>query len=346
MQLKDFYFELPNELIARFPAEQRDQSRLLKLSADGEIEDRIFNQIVDILEPGDCLILNNTKVIPARLLGQRDSGGKVELLIERVLDENTALTQIKASNSLKPETIICINDVQFKVEGRQSQFYIISSINKNIFDAIDECGHVPLPPYIDREDTEFDESRYQTVYAEDKGSVAAPTAGLHFTDELLSALEAKGVNYDFVTLHVGSGTFSPVRVDDIKQHEMHTEWYQVPQSVVDLIDQTKARGKRVVAVGTTSVRSLESAAAAGQLTAVSGDTNIFIYPGFKFKVIDALITNFHLPESTLIMLVSAFSGKDHILKAYQHAVENKYRFFSYGDAMFLERNDAAADHQG
>lgn len=343
MNLSDFHFDLPDELIARYPAEKRDASRLLHLDSAGVVTDRQFTDLVDLLRPEDCLIFNNTKVIPARLMGTRETGGKVELLIERVLDAQTVLSQVKSSNTLKPGTIISVGDYKIVTEERREQFYVLRSASEqvSIIEILDNQGHMPLPPYIDREDTEFDTERYQTVYAQKEGAVAAPTAGLHFSEQIFERLQKKGVKWDFVTLHVGSGTFAPVRVDNIKEHTMHSEWFDVPDSVVTLIEKTRARGGRVVAVGTTSVRSLETASQSGKLQAMTGETDIFIYPGFKFRTVDALITNFHLPESTLILLVSAFSGKEPILSAYHHAVEHKYRFFSYGDAMFLERNDGA-----
>ncbi len=343
MYLSDFHFDLPEELIARFPAEKRDASRLLHLSSAGNIIDRQFTDLVDLLEPNDCLIFNNTKVIPARLLGNRETGGKVELLIERVLDTQTVLSRVKSSNPLKPGSLITVGDFQIVTVERRDQFYVLESADKQttILEILDKQGHMPLPPYIDREDTEFDAERYQTVYAQKEGAVAAPTAGLHFSEQKFERLSEKGIEWDFVTLHVGSGTFAPVRVDNIKEHKMHSEWFDVPESVVSLVKKTQQQGGRVVAVGTTSVRSLETASRSGKLEAMTGETDIFIYPGFKFNTVDALVTNFHLPESTLILLVSAFSGKEQILSAYRHAVDRKYRFFSYGDAMFLERNNNA-----
>ncbi|WP_144393274.1 tRNA preQ1(34) S-adenosylmethionine ribosyltransferase-isomerase QueA [Pleionea sediminis] len=338
MHLSDFHFELPDELIARYPTEERDASRLLHVSSDGQHHDRVFKDLVELISPNDCLIFNNTKVIPARLLGKRESGGKVELLVERVTGEFEFLSQVKSSNSLKPGAIIQVGDYLLSVIERQGLFYHLSSgPSVPIFEVLENEGHMPLPPYIDRADTEFDAERYQTVYAKEAGAVAAPTAGLHFTDSILEKLKSKGVQWDFVTLHVGSGTFAPVRVDNIEQHQMHSEWFNVPESVVTLVNQTRRKGGRVIAVGTTSVRCLESASVDGELNPKTGDTNIFIYPGYEFQCVDGLITNFHLPESTLIMLVSAFSGRSAILKAYQHAIEQKYRFFSYGDAMFLEK---------
>jgi S-adenosylmethionine:tRNA ribosyltransferase-isomerase len=343
MNLSDFHFDLPEELIARFPAEQRDASRLLHLDADGTIVDRQFTDLIDLLSPNDCLIFNNTKVIPARLLGNRDTGGRVELLIERILGPGTVLSQVKSSNPLKPGSVIHVGEFKLVTVERREAFYLLQSDDSevSVLDILNQQGHIPLPPYIDREDTEFDYERYQTVYAQKEGAVAAPTAGLHFSERMFQSLTDKGIEWDFVTLHVGSGTFAPVRVNNIKEHKMHSEWFDVPQSVVELVNKTRARNGRVVAVGTTSVRSLETASRSGELVAMSDETDIFIYPGFKFNTVDALVTNFHLPESTLILLVSAFSGKEPILRAYRHAVERQYRFFSYGDAMFLERNESA-----
>ena len=345
MQLSDFQFDLPDELIARYPTEQRDASRLLHLNATADIYDRQFSDIVDLVGPNDCLIFNNTKVIPARLLGTRESGGKVEILIERVVSDDEIISMVKASNAPKPGTLIKVGGYQLEVTGRDGQFFKITSLDKStsVMSIIEQHGHMPLPPYIDRDDTEFDAERYQTVYAKEAGAVAAPTAGLHFTEQVFENLKHKGVSWDFVTLHVGSGTFAPVRVDNIDEHQMHSERFSVPESVVTLVNRTKQQGGRVIAVGTTSVRCLESAVISGSLLATSGDTDIFIYPGYQFKVVDGLVTNFHLPESTLIMLVSALCGKDNILNAYQHAVDNRYRFFSYGDAMFLEPQRLATE---
>ncbi len=345
MLLSEFAFDLPDELIARFPAEQRDQSRLLEIGQNHELIDRSFADIVDLISPNDCLILNNTKVIPARLLGQRESGGKVELLIERVEDNQHFLAQVKSSNALKPGTIVHVANEKFEAVERVNNFYRFVWHNtqaSDLFDVLNHIGHIPLPPYIDRNDSDFDVVRYQTIFADQKGAVAAPTAGLHFSEAIFEALKEKGVEWDFVTLHVGSGTFSPIRVENVLEHKMHSERFTVPQSVVDLVHKTKARGGRVFAVGTTSVRSLESAAQQGELVASSGETDIYIYPGFEFKVVDSLITNFHLPESSLMLLVSAFAGKEPIFKAYRHAVEQQYRFFSYGDAMLLHRISSQA----
>ncbi|EAW29360.1 S-adenosylmethionine:tRNA ribosyltransferase-isomerase (Queuosine biosynthesis protein) [Alteromonadales bacterium TW-7] len=342
MRVADFSFDLPDELIARFPKKDRTSSRLLSLDGPtGEISHKVFSDILELVNENDLLIFNNTRVIPARMFGQKASGGKVEVLVERVLDEHRVLAHVRASKSLKPgnevilegkakATMIARHDTLFELEFDHS---------KNVLDTLNDIGHMPLPPYIDRPDDEADRERYQTVYGEKPGAVAAPTAGLHFDEPLMAALKNKGVNMAFVTLHVGAGTFQPVRVETIDEHVMHSEYIEVPQDVVDAVAQTKANGGRVIAVGTTSMRSLESAAKihGGKLDTYFGDTDIFIFPGYQFNVVDAMVTNFHLPESTLIMLVSAFSGQDNIMGAYNTAIEQKYRFFSYGDAMFLTR---------
>ena len=342
MRVADFSFDLPDELIARFPKKDRTSSRLLSLDGPtGEISHKVFSDILELVNENDLLIFNNTRVIPARMFGQKASGGKVEVLVERVLDEHRVLAHVRASKSLKPgnevilegkakATMIARHDTLFELEFDHS---------KNVLDTLNDIGHMPLPPYIDRPDDEADRERYQTVYGEKPGAVAAPTAGLHFDEPLMAALKNKGVKMAFVTLHVGAGTFQPVRVETIDEHVMHSEYIEVPQDVVDAVAQTKASGGRVIAVGTTSMRSLESASKihGGKLDTYFGDTDIFIFPGYQFNVVDAMVTNFHLPESTLIMLVSAFSGQDNIMGAYNTAIEQKYRFFSYGDAMFLTR---------
>ncbi len=345
MKRSDFHFELPDELIARYPMPERSASRLLHLKGQtGDVYHRQFRQIVDLVEPGDLLVFNNTRVIPARLLGQKDSGGKVEVLIERILDEHRVLAHVRASKSPKPGQGLILEGrlKATMVERHDALFELAFAGEQSALSLIEEVGHMPLPPYIDRADEEADKERYQTVYNQKPGAVAAPTAGLHFDQATLNALQDKGVNTAFVTLHVGAGTFQPVRADDIHEHKMHKEYVEVEQQVVDAINATRANGKRVIAIGTTSVRSLESAAQASvakgqELAPFFGDTDIFIYPGYEFQLIDAMLTNFHLPESTLIMLVSAFAGKDNVMGAYDQAVAEKYRFFSYGDAMFVER---------
>ncbi len=339
MKLSDYHYDLPNELIARYPADERSASRLLCLDRKtGEIEHRVFNNLLDLLLPNDLLVFNNSKVMPARLFGQKETGGKVEILIERILDHHHALAHIRASKSPKLNSeIILADDVSIRMIGRENDLFKLQFFSdKPIIEILEQIGHIPLPPYIDREDEQFDHERYQTIYAEPKGSVAAPTAGLHFDETLIQKLKNKKIDMAFLTLHVGAGTFQPVRVDNIKEHHMHAEWITVSKEVCDKIHAAKKRGGRVIAVGTTSVRSLETAALSGELKPFEGDTDIFIYPGFEFKVIDAMITNFHLPESTLLMLVSAFAGRDNILNAYRVAIEKKYRFFSYGDAMYIK----------
>jgi S-adenosylmethionine:tRNA ribosyltransferase-isomerase len=344
MRKQDFHFDLPESLIANEPCKNRSHSRLLAISPEkGQLKDQQFFDLIDSIEANDCLIFNNTKVIPARLLGKRESGGKIEVLLERVIPhaggaKDTCIAQLRASNTPKTGTkIIIADDFSLVVTGREGAFFKLESLNdSSLLEQVEQYGSMPLPPYIQRKAGDFDKERYQTVYAKKQGAVAAPTAGLHFDEALMNQLKDKNVAMDFVTLHVGAGTFSPIRVDNILEHQMHSEWYEVPQSVVDLVKQTRANGGRVISVGTTSVRCLESASISGELEASSGETNIFIYPGYEFKSVDALITNFHLSESTLLMLVSAFAGKEFMLNAYKHAVEEKYRFFSYGDAMFIQ----------
>ena len=337
MKRTDFYYQLPDELIARYPAQQRSASRLLCLHrSTGQTQDNQFRDLPDLFQPGDLLVFNNTKVIPARLFGQKETGGKVEVLVERITGEQTCLAHVRASKSPKAGSVIGIDGGgQLLMEGRQGELFELKCVSGQLLELLEAVGHMPLPPYIDRADEALDQARYQTVYAQTPGAVAAPTAGLHFDDEILQRLQDKGVNTAFVTLHVGAGTFQPVRADDIRDHQMHSEWLEVSQAVANQVQQTKAAGGRVIAVGTTSVRCLETAAQDGQIRPYQGDTNIFIYPGFEFKVIDGLVTNFHLPESTLIMLVSALAGREPVLAAYEHAVQQRYRFFSYGDAMFV-----------
>lgn len=338
MQLSDFHYELPPELIAAEPLPERTASRLLILDREsGECRDGQFTEVLDLLQPGDLLVFNNTRVIPARLLGQKATGGKVEVLVERLTGEHTALAHIRASKAPKAGTRLLLeNAVEAEVSGRQGDLFEVHFLNPEpVLALLDRYGHIPLPPYIEREDTLADRERYQTVYAQKPGAVAAPTAGLHFDAALLAALQQRGVQTAAVTLHVGAGTFQPVRVQDLSQHIMHAEYVEVSPQVCEAVAACRVRGGRVVAVGTTSVRSLESAAQSGSLQPFYGDTRLFITPGYAFKVVDAMITNFHLPESTLLMLVAAFAGYKNIIKAYQHAVRRKYRFFSYGDAMFM-----------
>ncbi|MFA3789610.1 tRNA preQ1(34) S-adenosylmethionine ribosyltransferase-isomerase QueA [Aliiglaciecola sp. SL4] len=346
MKLSDFHFDLPERLIARYPTEQRTASKLLCLDGKtGGLKDTHFSAFVDLVDEGDLLIFNNTRVIPARLLGKKSTGGKVEVLVERIIDEKTVLAHVKSSKSPKPGALLVLEEhIQMEMVLRHDQLFELKVVNQEpVLSLLEKYGHMPLPPYIDRPDEDSDKERYQTVYSEKPGAVAAPTAGLHFDEATLEALKNKGVNTAFVTLHVGAGTFQPVRVDNIQDHHMHSEYAEVPEDVVDAINLAKSKGKRVIAVGTTSVRSLESAAAASikkgkPLEAFFDDTDIFIYPGYQFEIVDAMLTNFHLPESTLIMLISAFAGRENVMGAYAQAIANEYRFFSYGDAMFIEKS--------
>ncbi len=338
MQLADFDYHLPEALIAQSPLAERNASRLLIVDPDHQIiRDQQFSALHDLLNPGDLLTFNNTKVIPARLFGQKETGGKIEVMVERVIDDQTMLAHVRSSKSPRPGSRLLLEGhIDCTMLDRQSDLFRINQQSQlSWLELLESYGHMPLPPYIQRSDNTFDRERYQTVYAKTPGAVAAPTAGLHFSQKQISALESNGINTAFITLHVGAGTFQPVRVDDIDKHIMHAERIEVPGEVCELIKQTRMEGNRVVAVGTTVVRSLEAAAAGGSLEPYDGDSTIFIKPGFEFRVVDAMITNFHLPKSTLLMLVSAFAGNGLIKKAYQHAVEQKYRFFSYGDAMFI-----------
>ena len=339
MKTQDFDFRLPPELIAQFPSEVRRASRLLTLDGrDGALSDRLFSALPEMMQPNDLIIFNDTRVIKARLFGAKETGGQVELLVERVLDEQHALAQIRASKAPKPGSRITIMaNAAFIVLERVGEMYKVQlEAEMPLLAWLDKHGSLPLPPYITRPASAEDEARYQTVYACKPGAVAAPTAGLHFDEAMLNELRAQGVNIAFITLHVGAGTFQPVRVEEVQAHRMHSEWYHVPQETVDAIAQTKAQGGRVLAVGTTSLRALESAAGSGVLQAGYGDTNIFIIPGYRFRVVERLLTNFHLPKSTLFMLVCAFGGTLNMKLAYRHAVEERYRFFSYGDAMLIE----------
>jgi S-adenosylmethionine:tRNA ribosyltransferase-isomerase len=338
MQLSDFYYELPPSLIASEPLPERAASRLLILEgASGGCRDGHFTDVLDLIQPEDLLVFNDTRVIPARLHGQKASGGQVEVLVERVLDAHSVLAHVRASKSPKPGTRLRLEQaVDAEVTGRQGELFEVRFLHDEpVFDLLETYGHIPLPPYIERADTPSDRERYQTVFAQQPGAVAAPTAGLHFDDALLAALRAKGVQTAAVTLHVGAGTFQPVRVQDLSQHVMHAEYVDVSTQTCEAIAACHARGGRVVAVGTTTVRSLESAARSGVLLPFQGDTRLFITPGYRFRVVGAMITNFHLPGSTLLMLVSAFAGYESIRAAYEHAIRQQYRFFSYGDAMFL-----------
>jgi S-adenosylmethionine:tRNA ribosyltransferase-isomerase len=337
MNLSDFRVDIPDELIAQFPPEVRGESRLLCVDGEsGRLLDRQFSDLPDLLQPGDLLVFNNTRVMKARLFGHKETGGKVEVLIERILDDHNALAHLKASKSPKAGTLLNIGDADVRVTGRAGTLFALWSPYLSFPELMKSRGHMPLPPYISREDADADRERYQTVYAEHEGAIAAPTAGLHFTPRIMQQLQEMSVEFAWVTLHVGAGTFQPVRVDDLSRHVMHKEWLEVSPQVCDQVDAAKARGGRVVAVGTTSVRSLETAAADGKLQPFTGDTQLFITPGYQFHVVDMLLTNFHLSESTLLMLVSAFAGYEEIMLAYQHAVQQQYRFFSYGDAMLIE----------
>lgn len=341
MEVKDFYFDLPEELIAQHPLEKRDVSRLMVVDKKtGKIEHKIFKDIVNYLEPGDCLVLNNTRVLPARLIGAKEnSGGKIEFLLLKRTEKDTWETLVKPGKRAQIGAMFVFGNGDLKAEvvgiGLEGS-RIVKFFYEGIFEEVlDRLGQMPLPPYI--KEKLRDKERYQTVYSKEVGSAAAPTAGLHFTDELLQAIKNKGVNIAFVTLHVGLGTFRPVKAEKVEEHTMHSEYYTLSKEAAELINNTKERGNKIIAVGTTSNRTLETIADEnGKVKEQSGWTDIFIYPGYKFKVVDALITNFHLPESTLIMLISAFSNREIIMEAYAEAVKNKYRFFSFGDAMFLK----------
>jgi S-adenosylmethionine:tRNA ribosyltransferase-isomerase len=339
VRLADFDYQLPAELIAQHPAAERAASRLLHVDASGGLHDRAFRDIVSLLDAGDVLVVNDTRVIKARLHGCKDTGGEVEVLVERVLDTHRVLAMVRSSKPLRVGRKLHFDgDVAAEVLGRHGEFFELRFAGDNVLDILAAQGEVPLPPYITHEAADEDEGRYQTVYAKVPGAVAAPTAGLHFDEALLETLRNKGIEVASVTLHVGAGTFQPVRADDLSKHVMHSEWYSVPQATVEAIARARERKGRVVAVGTTALRALESAAAGGELAAGTAETRLFIVPGYSFRVVERLITNFHLPKSTLLMLVSAFAGAGNIRHAYAHAVKDRYRFFSYGDAMLLERN--------
>ncbi|MDD1622391.1 MAG: tRNA preQ1(34) S-adenosylmethionine ribosyltransferase-isomerase QueA [Methylococcaceae bacterium] len=338
MKKSDFYYHLPESLIAQKPLSERSASRLLHLDKkSGAVKDGQFSDFIDMLQPDDLLVLNDTKVIPARLFGHKTSGGKIEILIERIENDYQALAHIKASKAPKADSSLTLgNGVVCRVMGRENDLFRLAfETESTLLELLARIGHIPLPPYIDRADDADDLDRYQTLFAKQAGAVAAPTAGLHFDQAALDKLDSKGVEKAFVTLHVGSGTFQPVRVEDLSQHLMHKEYFQVSQQTVDAVKQTRLRGGRVVAIGTTAVRALESASIGGELQAGFGDTDLFITPGYRFKSVDAMLTNFHLPESTLLMLISAFAGYDAVMNAYQHAIAQRYRFFSYGDAMVI-----------
>ncbi|MBK8325303.1 MAG: tRNA preQ1(34) S-adenosylmethionine ribosyltransferase-isomerase QueA [Betaproteobacteria bacterium] len=344
VRLSDFDFDLPPELIAQHPAAERGASRLLHVAADGAIVDRMFRDLPGLVSAGDLFVFNDTRVVKARLRGRKDTGGEVEALVERVLADGHALAHVRASKTPKPgRRLVFAPGVEAEVTGRQDDLFALRfhAQGRTVLEVLEAHGEVPLPPYITHGPGPDDESRYQTVYAAVPGAVAAPTAGLHFDEPMLAALAAKGVETARVTLHVGAGTFQPVRGDDIVSHVMHEEWYSIPEATVAAVAKAKARKGRVIAAGTTTLRALESAARPGELRAGAAETRLFIVPGFDFRVVDRLVTNFHLPKSTLLMLVSAFSGVDPIRRAYAHAVDHRYRFFSYGDAMLLDRAAAS-----
>jgi len=354
MKRSDFAYELPDELIARYPTGQRQQSRLMLLDGKtGSVAHRQFAELPSLLKAGDLLVLNNTRVIAARIYGCKESGGRIEILIERVLGERQALVHMRASKSPRAGATVWLHSsadcvdvspARATVLGRHDALFELQ-FDQPLLALLERIGHMPLPPYIERADEAMDQERYQTVYASREGAVAAPTAGLHFDTDLLRTVAAMGVDICYVTLHVGAGTFQPVRVDDLRDHAMHSEWVEVGNDVVAAVRATRLRGGRVVAVGTTSVRCLETASSSGCIESYSGDTNIFIFPGYQFRCVDALITNFHLSESTLIMLVSAFAGRENVMAAYKEAIAQNYRFFSYGDAMFVlpSHNSIAAE---
>ena len=351
MKRADFAFDLPEELIAQQPLPERSASRLLEVDGQsGDITHRVFTDLPALLAPGDLLIFNNTRVLPARLYAQKQTGGKAEILIERLLGDGGALAHVRASKSPREGMLLIItsepesdlSELAVRVIGREGALYRLAPESGSIKEMMRRFGHMPLPPYIERSDTPEDRDRYQTVFGRRDGAVAAPTAGLHFDQPLLDTLKLAGIAISEVTLHVGAGTFQPVRADNIEEHIMHSEYVEVDHACCDAIARCRSQGGRVVAIGTTAVRSLETAARDGIPEPYSGDTDIFLYPGCKFNVVDAMVTNFHLPESTLIMLVSAFSGMDNIRSAYASAIENRYRFFSYGDAMFLTKQQVTS----
>lgn len=339
LKSRDFHYDLPEELIAQAPLHERTQSRLLVYQREsGVTQHSGFSSLGDYLDTGDLLVLNDTRVMRARLYGRKITGGQLECLVERVIDETVFYAHIKTSKALKPGQIFFLGEaIKVEMQHRVGDLFCCRLVDNDmsVYNLQEQFGHMPLPPYITREGVLEDNTRYQTVYANELGAVAAPTAGLHFSDTLIEDLKSKGVQFGQLTLHVGAGTFQPVRVETVSDHVMHSEWLQISPQLVEQIKQTKQAGKRVIAVGTTVVRSLETAALSGELCPFEGDTDIFIYPGFDFKVIDGMITNFHLPESTLLMLVSAFCGKEKMMQLYQTAIEKAYRFFSYGDASLL-----------
>ncbi|HCB67702.1 MAG TPA: tRNA preQ1(34) S-adenosylmethionine ribosyltransferase-isomerase QueA [Methylophilaceae bacterium] len=341
MRIEEFDFELPEKLIAQTPLDKRDASRLLVLDKNTKsFADKKFTDFVDLLHPNDLLIFNDTRVIKARLFGTKITGGKAEIMIERIVNNNHALAHLKTSKKILNDTIFEINkDVLVQVIKKEGDlFYIRFHSNLPAYDILEKYGHIPLPPYIERSANLSDEKRYQTIYAKELGAVAAPTAGLHFTDEIFKALDNKKIKYTFLTLHVGAGTFKPVRDQDLDHHQMHSESYNVPEKTIQMILDAKSNNGRIIAIGTTVLRALESKFSDENIQTGFKETSIFIKPGYAFKIVDALLTNFHLPKSTLFILVSAFSGSDTMRKLYQHAIKHEYRFFSYGDATFIERS--------
>ena len=341
MLIEEFDFDLPQHLIAQTPLQKRDSSRLLVLNKNTKsFSDKKFTDFVDLLNTNDLLIFNDTRVIKARLFGKKITGGKVEIMIERILDDHHALAHLKTSRKILDNTVFEITkDVSVIVIRKENDlFYIKFNSNLSSYDILEKHGHIPLPPYIERNADKSDENRYQTIYAKESGAVAAPTAGLHFTDEIFKALNDKKIKYTFLTLHVGAGTFQPVRENDLDHHQMHSESFNVPDKTIQMIDDAKSKNGRIIAIGTTVLRALESKFSEETIQSGFKETSIFIKPGYTFKIVDALLTNFHLPKSTLFILVSAFSGSDTMKKLYQHAIKNEYRFFSYGDATFIERS--------
>jgi S-adenosylmethionine:tRNA ribosyltransferase-isomerase len=340
MRTDEFNYSLPEELIAQYPPIERGDSRLLCFQgSSGPPQDQQFGQFVELLSDRDLLVFNDTRVLPARLFGHKASGGKVEILVERLVDAQTLLAQVRVSKTPRPGTRISLGqDITLIVTGRSGEMFTLEvEGGRTALSVLEKMGHMPLPPYIQHADTEIDWERYQTVYARQPGAVAAPTAGLHFTEEMLHEIRRRGINTGFLTLHVGAGTFQPVRSACVEEHRMHSEYLSVSRELCAQVETTRARGGRIIAIGTTSVRGLETAARSGTMQPWTGETDIFIYPGFDFKIVDALLTNFHLPQSTLLMLVCAFAGKERIMSAYQYAIKHKYRFYSYGDAMFVNK---------
>jgi S-adenosylmethionine:tRNA ribosyltransferase-isomerase len=340
----EFNFHLPQELIAQQPPPRRRDARLLCLDGNsGALADRRVIDLLALAQPGDLFILNDTKVMPARLFGRKPTGGRVEILVERIINDHEVIAHLKANKTVQVGAAITVeSEYELLVLGRDDDLFRLQFASPlSVLEILHRVGHIPLPPYINRADAASDQDRYQTVYARRPGAVAAPTAGLHFDQQLLDELQANGVQLGYVTLHIGAGTFQPVRSERIEDHAMHSEYFEVSEALCEQIERTRALGNRIIAIGTTCVRALESAAISAELRPMRGDTKIFIYPGYQFKVVDAILTNFHLPESTLLMLISAFAGRENVLRAYDHAVKDNYRFFSYGDAMWITRRTAS-----